>query len=114
MSIKLKTSFLISGIKPDNSRVYYAIDSHSGGYPYWASYTAAAKEFESATAVERLGKDDFMRKEVIKIEVLRVELEATVVGTEEMVSEAKAKAMAEIAAIEKQLQEKTKALRSMS
>lgn len=114
MSIKLSTKYILSAIKADRSRVFYAIDSHSGGYGYWASYPGAAKEFDSAIKIDQLSTDDYLRKEVIKIEVLRVETMADIVSTEEIVSEAKAQAMAEIAVIEKQLQEKTKALRSMS
>jgi len=113
-NIKLSTKFIISGIKADNSRVYYAIDTHSGGYPYWSTYHGSAKEFDAVVDVYQVGKEDYMRKEVIKIEVLKVESIASIVRTEEIVSAAKAKAMAEIDEIQKKLNEKTAALRRMS
>lgn len=112
--ITLGTKFIISGIKADNSRVYYAIDSHSGGYPYWSNWEGSAKEFEEVVNVYQIGKDDYMRKDVIKIEVLKVESIASIVSTEEIVSAAKAKAMAEIDEIQRTLNEKTAELRRMS
>jgi hypothetical protein len=47
-----------------------------------------------------------MRREVTRIEVLEVKIEAKIVETTDMVSEARAKAMAEIAKIEKELARK--------
>ena len=47
-----------------------------------------------------------MRRDVTTIEVLEVKVQAKVVQTTEIVSEARAKAMAEIAKIEKELARK--------
>jgi len=113
-NITLSTKFIISGIKADKTRVYYSIDSHSGGYPYWSTYHGSAKEFDTVINVSQVGKEDYMRKEVIKIEVLKVESIASIVSTEEIVSAAKAAAMAEIDEIQKKLNEKTAELRRMS
>jgi hypothetical protein len=47
-----------------------------------------------------------MRQDVVSIEVLEVKIQAKVVSTTEIVSEARAKAMAEIAKIEQELRRK--------
>jgi hypothetical protein len=47
-----------------------------------------------------------MRRDVVSIEVLEVEIQARVVSTTEIVSEVRAKAMAEIAKLEAELNRK--------
>jgi hypothetical protein len=47
-----------------------------------------------------------MRQDVTSIEVLEIKIQAKVVSTTEIVSEARAKAMAEIAKIEQELRRK--------
>ena len=41
-SFTIKTVYVLSGIRKTGERVYFAIDSHSGGYPYWSEAKARA------------------------------------------------------------------------
>jgi hypothetical protein len=102
----ISKAYILSAINKAGKRVYYDTDSHSGGYPYWSDYAEGCKRFEVLDKIPTLKGTDYMRKEVVRIEVLEVKLQAKIVQTTEMVSEAKAKAMAEIAKIEKELARK--------
>lgn len=109
MSVKTFTiskAYILSAIKKDGSRVYYDTDAHSGGYPYWSTYSSSCKRFEVLDKIPTLRGDDYMRTDVVSIEVLEVKMQAKVIESTEMVSDAKAKAMAEIAEIEKELARK--------
>lgn len=117
MSIKLSTEYVISvisAIKADKKRVFLGIDSNSGGYGYWTDYVGMARKYSKLDELYKISKDDYLRKEVVEIQVLRVNEIAEIVTTEEIVSEAKAKAMAEVAEIQKKLDKKLAELRSMS
>lgn len=109
----IKTAYALSAIDHDGNRVYYYIDNYSGGYPYWSSYPENFKNWESLDEVPIIGHKDNMRQQVTKIEVIRVEVQAKVVSTTEIVSEAKAKAMAEIAKIQKDLEERIAKVENM-
>ena len=109
MSVKTFTiskAYILSAINKAGKRVYYDTDSHSGGYPYWSDYAAGCKRFEVLDKIPTLKGTDYMRTDVVSIEVLEVKMQAKVIESTEMVSEAKAKAMAEIAKIEKELARK--------
>jgi len=109
MSIKTFTiskTYLLSAIDKAGQRVYYDTDAHSGGYPYWSIYATSAKRFETLEKIPTFSGTDYMRRDVVSIEVLEVKMQAKVIQTTEIVSEAKAKAMAEIAKIEKELARK--------
>ena len=109
----IRKAYVLSAIKKDGSRVYYDTDDHSGGYPYWSTFTSIRKEFPTLDKVPTIGPKDYMRNEVTTIEVLEVKYQAKVVQTTELVSEAKAKAMAEIDKIQKDLARKISALEGM-
>ena len=102
----LKQAYMLTAIDKAGQRVYYDIDSHSGGYPYWSNWYND-RTFDSLEKIPTFsGSDTYMRREVTSIEVLEVKVQAKVIESTEIVSEAKAKAMAEIAKIEKELAHK--------
>lgn len=103
----ISKAYVLSAIKKDGSRVYYDTDPHSGGYPYWGTdYNGRRPSFDTLDKIPTFSGTDYMRKEVVSIEVLEVKIQAKVVESTEIVSEARAKAMAEIAKIEKELAHK--------
>lgn len=102
----IKQAYALSAIDKAGKRVYYDTDAHSGGYPYWSPYFNQFKTWETLDKIPTFSGTDYMRREVVSIEVLEVKVQAKVVQTTEIVSEAKAKAMAEIAKIEKELARK--------
>lgn len=109
----IKKAYALSAIDKTGKRVYYDTDAHSGGYPYWSTYFNQFKTWDSVDKVPTIGPKDYMRNDVTTIEVIEVDIRAKVVQTTELVSEAKAKAMAEIAKIEKELARKISALEGM-
>jgi hypothetical protein len=102
----ISKAYVLSAINKAGQRVYFDVDQHSGGYPYWSTYAGSARRFESLEKIPTIGPKDYMRNDVTAIEVLEVKMQAKVVESTELVSEAKAKAMAEIAKIEKELARK--------
>jgi hypothetical protein len=102
----IKKAYALSAINKAGERVYYDTDSHSGGYPYWSPYFARGKTWESLDKIPTFSDTDYMRRDVTRIEVLEVKIQAKIVESTEMVSEARAKAMAEIAKIEAELARK--------
>ena len=108
----IKKAYMLTAINKAGQRVYYDIDSHSGGYPYWSSYYND-RTFDSLEKIPTIGPKDYLRNEVTCIEVLEVKIQARVVESTELVSEAKAKAMAEIDKIQKELARKVAALEGM-
>lgn len=112
-SFTIRKAYVLSAIKKDGSRVYYDTDAHSGGYPYWSTFTSIHNEFPSLDKIPVIGPKDYMRNDVTTIEVLEVKYQAKVVQTTELVSEAKAKAMAEIDKIQKDLERKIASLEGM-
>lgn len=109
----IKKAYALSALDKAGKRVYYATDSHSGGYPYWSTYFDLHKTWETLDKIPTFKGDDYMRRDVTVIEVLAVEIRARVVESTELVSEAKAKAMAEIDKIQKELSKKVAALEGM-
>ena len=105
-SFTIKKAYALSAIDKAGKRVFYDTDSHSGGYPYWSPYFNQHKTWESLDKIPSFSGTDYMRRDVTSIEVLEVKIQAKVVQTTEIVSEARAKAMAEIAKIEKELAHK--------
>lgn len=102
----IKKAYALSAIDKAGKRVYYDTDSHSGGYPYWSSYYNQHKTWETLDKIPTFSGTDYMRREVVSIEVIEVKIQAKVVQTTEIVSEARAKAEAEIAKIQKELAHK--------
>jgi hypothetical protein len=102
----IKKAYALSAIDKAGKRVYYDTDSHSGGYPYWSPYFNQHKTWESLGKIPTFSSTDYMRRDVTVIEALEVKIQAKVVSTTEIVSEARAKAMAEIAKIEQELRRK--------
>jgi hypothetical protein len=109
----IKKAYALSAIDKAGKRVYYDTDSHSGGYPYWSPYFGSHKTWESLDKIPTFSSTDYMRRDVTSIEVLEVKVQAKVVSTTEIVSEAKAKAMAEIERIQQDLKKKVAALEGM-
>jgi hypothetical protein len=110
----IRKAYVLSAINKAGQRVYYDTDAHSGGYPYWSTSSYSPKQFESLDKIPTFTATDYMRRDVVSIEVLEVKQQAKVVQTTEIVSVAKARAMAEIAKIEKELARKVAALEGMS
>ena len=109
MSMKtftIKKAYALSAIDKAGKRVFYDTDSHSGGYPYWSPYLNQHKVWESLDKIPAFSGTDYMRRDITSIEVLEVKIQARIVESTEIVSEARAKAMAEIAKIEKELARK--------
>lgn len=102
----IKKAYALSAIDKAGKRVYYDTDSHSGGYPYWSPYFNQFKTWESLDKIPTFSSTDYMRRDVTTIEAIEVEVRAKVVQTTEIVSEARAKAEAEIAKIQKELARK--------
>ena len=102
----ISKAYVLSAISKAGKRVYYDVDSHSGGYPYWSTYASSARKFDSLEKIPTIGSKDYMRNDVTVIEVLEVKMQAKIVESTELVSEAKAKAMAEIDKIQKELARK--------
>lgn len=102
----IKKAYMLTAINKAGLRVYYDTDAHSGGYPYWSPYYNGSRTFDSLEKIPTFSGTDYMRKEAVRIEVLEIKVQAKIVESTEMVSEAKAKAMAEIAQIEKELARK--------
>lgn len=109
----IRKAYALSAINKAGQRVYYDTDSHSGGYPYWSTSDYGIKQFASLDKIPTFDVTDYMRRDVVSLEVLEIKMQATVVQTTEIVSEARAKAMAEIAKIEKELALKVAALEGM-
>ena len=109
----LRTVFLLAGVQKDGTRVYYNTDDHSGGYPYWSDYSSKRREFQSLDKIPTIGLDDYMRRDIIGLEVIEVTHLAKVVSSTDLVSAAKAKAMAEIEKIRKELADKIAKLEGM-
>lgn len=102
----IKKAYALSAINKAGQRVYYDTDAHSGGYPYWSPYFNQFKTWETLDKIPTFSGTDYMRREVVSIEVIEVKVQAKVVQTTEIVSEARAKAEAEIAKIQKDLAHK--------
>ena len=102
----IRKAYALSAINKQGQRVYYDTDSHSGGYPYWSTFPSCRKEFATLDKVPVIKPTDYMYKEVNTIEVLEITHKAKVIQTTELVSEARAKAEAEIAKIQKELAQK--------
>jgi hypothetical protein len=102
----IKKAYALSAIDKAGKRVYYDTDSHSGGYPYWSPWLDQHKTWKSLGEIPTFSSTDYMRKDVTAIEVLEVKIQAKVVSTTEIVSEVRAKAMAEIAKLELELRRK--------
>ena len=102
----IKKAYALSAINKAGQRVYYDTDAHSGGYPYWSPYFNHFKTWETLDKIPTFSSTDYMRREVTSIEVIEVKVQAKVVRTTEIVSEARAKAEAEIAKIQNDLAQK--------
>jgi hypothetical protein len=102
----IKKAYALSAIDKTGKRVYYDTDSHSGGYPYWSTSDYDIEQFDSLDEIPTFSGTDYMRRNVVSIEVLEIKLQAKVVQTTEIMSEARAKAEAEITEIRKELARK--------
>lgn len=108
----IKKAYQLSAINKDRKRVYYDTDSHSGGYPYWSTWHNNVT-FDTLEKIPTISSTDYMRTEVASIEVLEVTIQARVVHQDELVSEARTRAMTEIGKIQKELADKIALLEKM-
>jgi hypothetical protein len=102
----IRKAYVLSAINKEGQRVYYDTDSHSGGYPYWSTSDYNIRQFDSLDKIPTFSGTDYMRRDVVSIEVLEIKVQAKVVQTTEIMSEARAKAEAEITEIRKELARK--------
>jgi hypothetical protein len=109
----IRKAYVLSAINKAGQRVYYDTDAHSGGYPYWSTSSYNPKQFDSLDKVPTFTGTDYMRRDVVSIEVLEIKLQAKIVQTTEIMSEARAKAEAEITEIRKELARKLAKLEGM-
>lgn len=109
----IRKAYALSAIDKAGKRVYYDTDSHSGGYPYWSPFFNQHKIWDTLDKIPTFSSTDYMRRDVTAIEVIEVEVRAKVVSTTEIVSEARARAEAEIAKIQQELTRKIAALEGM-
>lgn len=108
----IKKAYALGAINKAGKRVYYDTDLHSGGYPYWSTSFNLHKTWESLDKIPTFSSSSYMRRDVTSIEALEFKIQAKVVQTTEVMSEARAKAIAEIAKIEKELEHKIAMLES--
>ena len=101
----IKKAYQLSAVNKAGQRVYYDTDAHSGGYPYWSTWYNNVT-FDSLEKIPNFKSLDYMLREVARIEVLEVTIQARIVESTELISKARARAMAEIAKIEQDLARK--------
>ena len=73
---KYEKIFVVRGVeKKSGDYVYYAIDSNSGGYPYWSSGVANCKFFygKAPDFASENGGCDYMFDQVTKVSILQLE-----------------------------------------
>ena len=106
MSIILETYFVISGVKQNGERVFYATDIHSGGWPYWTDLIKNAQTFVSLKNLPIVSTSSYLQQGIDKIEILKLESVATVYDQHSITEELTAEANQEIAKIQKKLEER--------
>ena len=84
----IRKAYVLSAINKEGQRVYYDTDSHSGGYPYWSTSDYDIEQFDSLDEIPTFSGTDYMRRNVVSIEVLEIKLQAKVVQTTKIMSEA--------------------------
>lgn len=109
----IKKAFQLTAIDLSGDRVYYDIDAHSGGYPFWG-VQHNDRTYETLDKVPVIGPNDYMRKKVTRIEILEIEIQARVISVVDLIEDARARAMAEIDKIQKELETKVAALRQFN
>lgn len=112
-SFTIKTVYVLSGIRKTGDRVYFGTDSESGGYPYWSEYISSATTYPTLEEVPIIGLDSPTSSGLASLEVLHVNTVATVVEPTDLISEARASAMAKIEKIQAELASRIAALGGM-
>ena len=114
MTTVLSTHYIIAGYERGSTdRKYWNIDSHSGGWPYWSTFRGkhfSTLEDAAKVIANEAGPGMHMRERMSSVEILKVSEVAEVVPAEQIVSEARQKAEAEIASIRRDLEQKIAAL----
>lgn len=110
-TIELPTKYVVIAFK-EGIPVFYALDRHSGGYPFWSDYQAAAEKW---TDLEKamVGYNDasdgnpgnYMRKEVtsIKLAVLHQTIALDEIDDAYVVEKQKKAALAKLTDKEKEI-----------
>lgn len=109
----IKQAYQLTAINKADQRVYYDTDSHSGGYPYWSTSPNTVM-FDTLEKIPVFKSNDYMRRNVVRIEVLDVTHQARIVQSTELVSDAQACAQAEISKIQQKLAHKIAALEGLN
>jgi hypothetical protein len=65
--------YVITAIDANGDTVFYASDSHSGGYPFWSSYNYKTFHIEP-DVVKLFGTDSYMYNNIVKISVCEIQL----------------------------------------
>lgn len=108
-TIELPTKYIITALK-DGERHYYALDSQSGGYPYWTSFFSSAQPYNSIVDILSAWKEatvgSYMaRDNVTEVQVGRVQtaIEAFVLPIEDIIAARKSAALSKLTDEEKEL-----------
>ena len=75
----IRKAYVLSAINKEGQRVYYDTDAHSGGHPYWSTSDYDIEQFDSLDEIPTISGTDYMRRNVVSIEVLEIKLQAKVV-----------------------------------
>ncbi len=106
-AIELPIKYVITAIEGDKP-VFYGIDQHSGGYPYWSSFLSGAKHFKDVVeAVDSLpsrGRGiDYMTNKVSNIRVGKVLIEVVDIDDTKITEERKQRALSKLTEDERRL-----------
>jgi hypothetical protein len=78
---QLEEKYVLTAISQHGSRVFYAVDSHSGGYPYWSEHIQHAEQWDElhkATAAYENSTMKYLKDEKItniKIGILKTTID---------------------------------------
>lgn len=103
---QIKPYFIIAGTSrgEDKKQVFWAIDSHSGGYPYWVDYIEGAERYPDVVkAKNQLDSSGYMFEQATDIKVFRATVVLEVVSAETIEDELRRAALAKLSDKEKQL-----------
>jgi len=105
---ELPVEYILTAIKGEK-RVYYAIDQHSGGYPYWTDWFSTKATFsdlaQASNALRGTRKNDsYMSRDVfdIRIATVRTTID-TNISEEDIIEERKKQALAKLSKDERRL-----------
>lgn len=108
--MKIETYYVISGVsKKDQSVVFYSVDVHSGGYPYWSTRLSQAEKWETMLTVP-MSVENIMFDQVVDIAVSQID--SAITRRTPLDQYKKHRLQSELDSLEKQIEEKRKLLKS--